>query len=188
MKLNLSKHEIDAIFNVRDEKRWLKNLGVYEYLLREMDRAHEEEVLADYQRNFNYFYQVRRNAEWRKKFYALFYCLRDLGDLRAARDSNVNFEHILRTLLAETGKVEASFASKMAATLDPSSPVIDRHVLSYVGRKLPISVKDTEKRIGIIVGIHKEMGDEFGIFLAGLMENIWWKALRGNIRAQALAR
>jgi hypothetical protein len=71
MKLNLSKHEIDAIFNVRDEKRWLKNLGVYEYLLREMDRAHEEEVLADYQRNFNYFYQVRRNAEWRKKFYAL---------------------------------------------------------------------------------------------------------------------
>jgi hypothetical protein len=107
---------------------------------------------------------------------------------RSSMPCNVNFEHILRTLLAETGKVEASFASKMAATLDPSSPVIDRHVLSYVGRKLPISVKDTEKRIGIIVGIHKEMGDEFGIFLAGLMENIWWKALRGNIRAQALAR
>jgi hypothetical protein len=167
MKLNLTKSQIDTIFKARNKPRWLKNLGVYEYLLRELDRAHEPEVLADYQRNFNYFYQVRRNGEWRKKFYAFFYGLRGLRDLGASRDSQVLFERILRTLLTETGKVEASFASKMAATLDPSLPVIDRHVLSYVGRKLPMSVADTEKRMGIIVGIYKEMGDEFGVFLAG---------------------
>lgn len=165
MELNLTIPEIDAIFKARDEKRWRKNLGVYEYLLAEMDRAHEAEVLADYQRNFNYFYQVRRNAEWREKFYALFYGLRDLG---VSRERDVDFEHILQTLLAETGKVEASFASKMAATLDPRLPVIDRHVLSYVGSKLPVSIKskDPEKRIGIIVGIYADIGREFNAFLA----------------------
>jgi hypothetical protein len=167
MKLNLPKSEIDTIFKSRNKARWLKNLGVYEYLLREIDRAHEAEVLADYQRNFNYFYQVRRNAEWRKKFYDLFYGLRDFGDVRASRDSQFSFEHILRTLLAETGKVEASFASKMAATLDPSLPVIDRHVLSYIGAKLPVASRrnDNATRIENIVAIHNNMQKEFSAFL-----------------------
>jgi hypothetical protein len=159
MELTLTTARIDAIFDARNKARWLKNLGVYEYLLRHRNNvgsAQEASATQDYERNFNYFYQVRRNAEWRKKFYALFYGM---------RGNDVSFEHILRTLLAETGKVEASFSSKLAATLDPTLPVIDRHVLSYVGARLPMSVKDPEKRIGIIVGMYTGMGVAFNEFL-----------------------
>lgn len=149
----LTKKDIDAIFKRRNRKKWNKDLAVYDYLVREIDNAH---VLPDYSRKFNYFYQVRRNAAWRKKFYAIFH---------ASRGKEIDFADIMDQLFKKTGQVEASFASKLAATLDPRLPIIDRHVLSYIGRKLPPSHKESKERILTIIALHREMKREFKKFL-----------------------
>ncbi len=145
IKIRLTKEDIDVIFKIRNKDKWNKNLGVYNELVRELKNAHN---VQGYERNFNYFYQVRRNAEWRGKFYALFY---------SSRDKEVDFAYILNELFNRTGRVEASFASKLIATLNPSLPIIDRHVLSYIGRKLPSlsKNKDNKERIVIIIALYK---------------------------------
>ncbi len=168
--LVLGKSDITSFFSTRDLKRWNKDLAVYGDLRKNLHRAHK---ISDYERKFNYFYQVRRNARWRKKFYAIFYAQasRGKGGKRAKR---TDFGEILTLLLKATGQVEASFASKMAATLDPNLPIIDRHVLSYIGRTLPPvrkrksareNKKNQEERVRMVTALHKEMELGFNAFL-----------------------
>jgi hypothetical protein len=55
----------------------------------------------------------------------------------------------LRLLHAATGKLEASFASKLVATIDPDQPVIDSMVIDNVGLRLPPRTA-TDRLDGII--------------------------------------
>ena len=94
---------------------------------------------ATFQTRFNGFYRVRRDAEWRGKFYRL---------MEDAKVSGVEFAEALRALHSATGRYEASFASKLVATLDPGRPVIDRFVLENFGLRLPYPYQaDRERRI-----------------------------------------
>lgn len=94
---------------------------------------------TDFQRRFNGFYRVRRNAKWRQSFYAL---------MEAKKEAGIDFPEILRSLRKSTGQLEASFSSKLAATLDPGLPVIDRFVLGNFGLKLPYwQSTDRESRV-----------------------------------------
>jgi hypothetical protein len=77
-------------------------------------------------RRFNGFYRVRRGAAWQDVFYGLM-----------APASGWPFSQVLEELSSATGRLEVSFASKLVASLDPSSPVIDSIVLKQVGLKLP---------------------------------------------------
>jgi hypothetical protein len=153
LTIHLTKREIDDFFATRNLARWNKDLEVYGYLLKNLDRAH---ALPEYSTRFNYFYQVRRNARWRKEFYALFY---------SSRGKRTDFGVLLKHLFLKTGKIEASFASKLAATLDPGLPIIDRHVLSYIDRKLPSASKSKQERIALTIELYKEMQAAFGAFL-----------------------
>jgi hypothetical protein len=153
ISIGLTKEKISAIFEGRNRGKWDKYLEVYDHLLRELDNAQE---VSDYEKSFNYFYQVRRGEIWRKKFYDLFYSL---------RNKRVDFADIINELFQRTDRVEASFASKLAATLNPDLPIIDRHVLSYIGRKLPSPYKENKERIAAIITLHKEMEREFNAFL-----------------------
>ena len=81
----------------------------------------------DFQRLFNGYYLVRRNHEWRKAYYALF------ESMKAGQPS---FESILYTLFELSGNIEASFTSKMLATLDTSRPIWDQYVLKRLNMKL----------------------------------------------------
>ena len=87
----------------------------------------------DFQRLFNGFYQIRRNETWRDAFYTLF---------QRVRGARPTFEDILTTLYDETGRVEASFASKMLATLDEDKPIWDKYVLINLGIAAPGKNKD----------------------------------------------
>ena len=79
---------------------------------------------AEFQRKFNAFYRVRRNAEWRECCYRLF---------EQAKKEHFSFADIIGALLSETGNVEASFSSKMLATLDETKPIWDQYVLQNLG-------------------------------------------------------
>ena len=87
----------------------------------------------DFQRLFNGFYRVRRNETWRDAFYALF---------QRVRDARPTFEEIVTALYDKTGRVEASFASKMLATLDADKPIWDKYALINLGIAVPDKNKD----------------------------------------------
>ncbi len=82
-------------------------------------------------RRFNAYYGVRRNALWRSQFYARFEAAKTSSLASAAL-----FEQTLSGLLADTGRVEASFASKLVATLRPDSPIIDSVLRAWLARHL----------------------------------------------------
>lgn len=54
----------------------------------------------------------------------------------SAKKNDVTFEYIIRELYRLTGNVEASFSSKMLATIDASKPVWDKYVLQNLGLEL----------------------------------------------------
>jgi hypothetical protein len=82
-----------------------------------------------FQRTFNSLYMVRRNEEWRSAYYKLFESVKN--------DEQVNFSFILDELYEKTGNVEASFASKMLATIKPEMPIWDKYVVKNLGLKVP---------------------------------------------------
>lgn len=81
----------------------------------------------NFQRLFNGYYRIRRNEEWRRVYYDLFV---------TAKDRQYSFEQIITTLFDATGNVEASFSSKMLATIDDSKPIWDQYVLQNLGLEL----------------------------------------------------
>ena len=87
----------------------------------------ESSISEKFQRVFNGYYQVRRKKGWREKYYSLF---------EEAREKKYSFDQILKRLYELTHRVEASFSSKMLATIDASMPILDSHVLHYFGLKI----------------------------------------------------
>lgn len=125
---------------------------------------------ADYQKNFNNYYRIRRDEQWRQAYY------RYLEDNKHHKD--ITFKQILRYLsevphivricgknpdgIART--VEPSFASKMLATINPDHPVWDSQVLRFLGRKVPEGLGRCEK-IETCVRIYGEVEQEIGEFI-----------------------
>lgn len=110
----------------------------------------------EFRRHFNGFYRVRRSAAtWQPHFFAL------MGRAKAGR---MGFAEILAELYCSTGMVEASFASKLYATLVPTAPVIDSVVLANLGLELP-SAKDPDL-LAKVAEVHRELASRFAWFLA----------------------
>ena len=112
-------------------------MGLDKYALI-MQKACEVDVSKDleFQRIFNGFYIVRRNADWRKQYYSLFE--------EAKVDPDISFAKLLYELNQRTGNVEASFSSKLLATLKPEMPIWDRYVIQNLGIKVP-AANDPER-------------------------------------------
>lgn len=123
---------------------WIQN----EFCLRDV------RVDKEFQRKFNAFYRVRRNAKWQNAFYNLF---------EESKKTEVNFTTILGSMHSLTGRYEASFASKLAATLDPDLPIIDSVVFKNLNLRLPTRV--TPNRLGAISNQHVNVKREFQNFL-----------------------
>jgi hypothetical protein len=68
-------------------------------------------------------------------------------------------------MLDETKALEASFTSKLVATVNPSKPVIDSVVLRNVGLKLPRY--GHSERLAATVDVHTQLGQLYRRFLRG---------------------
>ena len=90
-----------------------------------------DERAESVRRRFNAYYGVRRNADWRSLFYARFQAAK-----ASPLKSQALFEDVLTGLHTDTARVEASFASKLVATLRPDSPIIDSVVRGWLTRHL----------------------------------------------------
>ncbi len=115
------------------------NKVLQDQLARSLGLDRYEEIMqgdpqsSDFQRTFNGYYRIRRNEEWRQHYYALF-C--------KARDEHYSFEQIITELYQNTGNIEASFSSKMLATIDASKPIWDQYVLQNLGLALTGKTKE----------------------------------------------
>ncbi|MDD7739392.1 MAG: hypothetical protein PUJ62_04880, partial [Lachnospiraceae bacterium] len=77
------------------ERYW--DLPLYEKIMRqvgEVDVSSDEE----FQKTYNYFYQVRRNEAWRRSYYKLFEQMK--------HTKNVSFSIIITELFRTTGNME----------------------------------------------------------------------------------
>ena len=100
----------------------------------------------DFQRVFNGFYRVRRNAEWRKAYYGLF---------ENIKGSSPSFESIIRTMYEATGNIEASFSSKMLATINADMPIWDRYVVQNLC--LDMKGRTKEDQLKCAVDLYEQM-------------------------------
>ena len=94
------------------------------------ERVLQTDVSQDraFQRLYNGFYRVRRNVAWQQVYFER---------MEAEKTHPTEFSGVLTALWDRLGRVEASFASKLVATLDPHQPVLDAFVLANVGLRLP---------------------------------------------------
>lgn len=96
-----------------------------------MDRFNQVDVTQDedFQRMYNGFYRVRqRKEEFYKKYYSF---------MQANKNEKPSFEKTLLYFYDELGRVEASFSSKLIATINPYLPVWDSIVLQNLNLKKP---------------------------------------------------
>ena len=92
-----------------------------------MKKFAEGDCGEEFRKRYCGFYRVRRDAAWRNSYFCLMEKFR--------KRKGVSFGEILRALHKETGQVEASFASKMLATLDDRMPIWDSRVLAALSIK-----------------------------------------------------
>jgi len=102
----------------------------------------------EFQRKFTYFYRLRRDEGWRRKYYSL------MKECQGRK--NLDFGMIQLRLWQATGNIESSFSSKMLATLDPCKPIWDANVLKMLGLKAPVR-GTPEVRMSLAVVIYNKI-------------------------------
>ena len=105
--------------------------GIEKYL-KIMDLVGKTNVAEneEFQHLFNGFYQVRRNKNWRDAFYSL---------LEEKKGKKPSIEEVMTYLAENTQRksVELSFASKLLHTLDPTKPIYDKKVATFLRLESP---------------------------------------------------
>ena len=104
-----------------------RGLGKYLWL-QEQVRLCDVGTTEEFQKRFSGFYRVRRNSSWKQEYFGL---------MESSKPNGIGFSVALREVNRRCGMIEASFTSKLVATLDPSKPVIDKFVLEYFEMQLP---------------------------------------------------
>ncbi len=146
---------MDYINPDREIGAWIERYLGLEHYAEIMKRVRETDVSkdADFQRVFNGFYKVRRNEEWRKCYYQLF---------EKMKTEYATFEDILDSLYESTGRIEASFASKMLATLHPNQPIWDKYVIHN------LELEVSEKSLDVAVDVYEKMVEWYGQYIRSL--------------------
>lgn len=138
--------------------------GIVKYLAIQ-NQVRKVDVSKDrtFQNSYNGFYRVKcRSADWYQTYYEF---------MEHSKRSSVDFEMALDHIHTNTGRCEASFASKLVATLDPSQPVWDIHVLRNLGKEPPATysvnkLKETKE-------CYKYIQDWYQNFLQGSESKEW---------------
>lgn len=133
-----------------------KGVEKYSEIMRRFEDIKDLTADVDFQRLFNVFYGLNRGrtSEWKGKYYSLF---------EEARGKDVNYGILLDAFYKRTNRVEASFISKMVATIDPDNPIIDSVVLKHVQLKLPYC--KTKGRIEKTVEVYESLRLIFSDYL-----------------------
>lgn len=149
MKIEISKSNLKNALDRLDE-------SVYRYCeIKKKCKGSRNFKNPTFRKSFNGFYRIRRSKVWQDYYYEQL--------AKGAKKGNLSFDNLLKKLHKQTGKIEASYCSKLIATIDPSKPVIDKYVLKNIGAKLPHS--KSKNRMEKICGLYEEMCMKYSEFL-----------------------
>jgi len=110
---------------------------------------------CDFQKIFAGFYRFRgRDVDWRRRFF---------DTLAKSRGRPVNFLNIINRI-SDDDRDEASFASKLVATVDPNLPVIDSFVVTNL--KLALPKRGIDRRREAIAEFHGKMHGMYLMYLS----------------------
>lgn len=100
-------------------------VGIAQYSALQQDRLNTPDVTIapNFQRKFRSFYRVRRDAAWQRVFFPVYATTQD-GPTELSENADGSGGRVDRC--------EASFSSKLAATLNPKLPVLDSLVLGVM--------------------------------------------------------
>ena len=150
MSILLTKPQIEAAL-----PKVAQGLTQYRWLQANL-KAVDVRVSPLFRTRFNHFYRVRRNDEWQNSFYELLESLKNEGQ-------TVEFSFVLISLFHATDRFEASFASKLLATINPQMPVIDSVVLRNLSLRLPYP--HSMNRLERTLELHAKLRSSFFDFL-----------------------
>lgn len=122
--------------------------GLFKYLYI-MERFHKTDVSKDleFQKRFNGFYRIRQR---KPEFYNEFY-----NFMKEHKDKEVSFDLVLEHFYNTFERVEASFSSKLVATINPNLPVWDEFILKNLGLKKP--AYGTKNRINKTIELYNSI-------------------------------
>lgn len=92
----------------------------------------------EFQRTFNGFYRVRRR---KPDFYKALYSF-----LESHKNKKITFTKVLQYFYERFGRLEASFSSKVVATINPDMPIWDSEVLKRLKIKTPAYTLSSTER------------------------------------------
>ncbi len=149
MKINITQTQIqNALPKIE------KGLSQYCWL-QNYYKTHNISKDIIFQTKFNAFYRVRRNELWRNEYYNLF---------ERSKSSSIFFENILNNIYDFSHRIEASFTSKLLATIQPDFPILDKFVLENTNLSLP---KTYEKnRLEKTIVVYNKLVKQFNDFCA----------------------
>ena len=125
-----------------------QKLRVYDYLQEALWKV-DVRTDAKYQRRYRGFYRVRQRPEtWHARYFDL---------LEVAKRTPMPFDVALRAFCKQTGRVEASFVSKLVATINPKAPVWDQFVLRNLKLRKPSYHADQPYRLAECITVYKEI-------------------------------
>lgn len=132
-------------------KKREKDIGRYSEIMQLAVSPEERE----FQRKYDAFYRVRRNEMWRAEYFRLMSTY--------MKRLEPSFGEILLRLQQSTGQIEASFASKMLATINADMPIWDKNVLAALNLRL--SGKTLELKMSNAVVLYDQICQWYKTFL-----------------------
>jgi len=134
-----------------DEKKI--NQGIVKYLeIQAMVYNPFKFCSEEFKKKFNGFYRVRQKTpKWYEHFYNTF---------EQCKDKKLSFKEVLTIMWEKTHEIDASFCSKIIATIDPSKPVWDKYVLQWLGIILDMP-KNPKEKIEYCSKIYDHINDEY---------------------------
>jgi hypothetical protein len=109
----------------------------------------------EFKQAFNGFYRMRQRNQL---YYDTFYIFMEANKYKAP-----SFAETLMHINEKLNRVEASFSSKLVATINPDLPVWDKIVLNNLGLKEPAQYD--KHRISKIISLYGELVAWYGVYL-----------------------
>jgi len=129
-------------------------LEKYNYI---MSNLRKTDVSSDkeFQKKYNGFYRMRQRQT---QFYQLYY-----DYLEQTKNTEISFEKTLKYFDEKLSRIEASFSSKLVATIDPTKPVVDEFVLKNLGLSKPKNY--SKNRIEQTIELYNKIEQTYKEFL-----------------------
>ena len=125
----------------------MSGLETYKYIInnyKNIDLSSNSKEAKEFRSKFKGYYRVRRNDEWSKLYFDYFQ--------NNKNNHNITFNEIIdycynnmKTNKGNHNPIEASFSSKMLATIHPEKPILDSQVLANMGLRIPDTLKGDKK-------------------------------------------